>query len=203
MGRMFKTMYRLMSHLIDPVTGESYLDEQAFGWLTFVSTAQLSQLSNEPGLFLMSGHQRMPQSTLIKIFKGVLKFAIDERDAIILCSTEIHGILQDPTLSKFKFLKGIRDTGCKFYFDIHESGHAGRDGHKITLNQIRPRHILPTHTSAKNYGLYIELAQTFGYEYARTITCMSPEMYYKYVKSKNTFVKKNFDSGLNLVSQGV
>lgn len=191
-GKTYKIMYRLMFQMDDPATGKPYISEKLYKHIKFINLVELSQLSDRSEIFLMSGHQRMQQSALIKIFRQRVKFKIRAEDMIIFASTEIRDIYRQPTSSKLKYLRAKSKIGFVGISGQHVSGHAGVLGHEIAIKSTMPRHIIPTHTSIENYGAYAEIAKKFNYNYGKNLTFMVDAQYYQYDAKKNNFTAHNW-----------
>lgn len=132
-------------------------------------------------VLIMSGHQREPNSYIMKLFKkekGGLK--LNKNDVILFSSVKITNF---PTYQNTLFEKKIKENEIKFYENIHESGHAGRRGHRHVLNMLKPTIMIPTHGSLKAMCEYTELAKEYGYELNENLFLLKNNDELKYNKN--------------------
>ena len=125
---------------------------------------QASQLDKRKVLFIISGTQGEPNSSLKRLSQNQLrKIKIEEDDLIILSSKFIPG----NELSIYRMISDLCRLGAKVLHqnldpNVHVSGHAYRDEQREVLESLNPRFFIPVHGNYHYLKLHEELAHSVG-----------------------------------------
>ncbi|MBC8500183.1 MAG: MBL fold metallo-hydrolase [DPANN group archaeon] len=103
----------------------------------------LSRLDNtEKYLFIVTGNQGEPKSTLSKIVYNNY-FHFKPKDIVIFSCTVIP--VPGNSENREKLEAALKQKHVSIYKDVHASGHARLEDHRTFLNMTNPEHLIPVH----------------------------------------------------------
>jgi ribonuclease J len=118
-------------------------------------------------LFVVTGHQGEPKSTLSKMVRGEIPFKFYSEDHVIFSCTVIPSEINIQNRAELE--KRLREYGVRIFRDIHASGHASREDLRDLINLVKPKHIIPAHGEEDMKQALADLAIEKGYKKGRTI----------------------------------
>ena len=96
---------------------------------------------------ICTGHQAEQKAALSKIIRQKL-VDLGKEDLIIFSSSVIP---TEDNIENFKNLEDeIKLSGAKIFKEVHVSGHGSREDHKRLINILKPKNIIPAHSTKKN-----------------------------------------------------
>jgi ribonuclease J len=113
-------------------------------------------------LFVVTGHQGEPKSTLTKIVDKVFEFKLQPEDHVIFSCTVIPTVTNQKNRDYVESV--LKDEGVRIFRDIHVSGHAAREDLRDLINLVKPKHIIPAHGNIQMTAALSDLATEMGYE---------------------------------------
>lgn len=128
------------------------------------SVEEVSKIENKNILFLISGTQGEPTSSLKRLSLNQLKrVRVEDGDLIILSAKFIPG----NELAIYKMISDLTRLGAKVLHQnldplVHVSGHAYRDEQKEVLEKLKPNFFIPVHGNYHYLKLHEELANSLG-----------------------------------------
>jgi ribonuclease J len=114
-------------------------------------------------LVICTGAQGEPTSALSRIANNDSRYwTAQPGDTYILSATPIPG--NETSVSRVinnLFAKGA-DVIYSSIAQVHVSGHASQEEHKLMLNMLRPRYVVPIHGEMRHLVNYARVAQSMG-----------------------------------------
>ena len=115
----------------------------------------------EKYLLIVTGHQGEPGSVLDRMAKDQLPW--DFKDTTVIFANNV--IPYPINEANRKLLEErIKRKGGHIIKDVHVSGHAKAEDHRMLLRMLKPEYIFPTHGSMVKRAAYIEMAEDFNYQ---------------------------------------
>ncbi|WP_088335914.1 RNase J family beta-CASP ribonuclease [Methanopyrus sp. KOL6] len=124
----------------------------------------------EDYLLIVTGHQGEPGAVLPRIVDGELPYRLTEEDSVVFSSSTIPSPIN--RANRYVLDTKLRLKGVKMFKDVHVSGHAGREDHRLMLRMLHPEFIVPAHGDPDMLAAYAELATQEGYEVNRDVFIM-------------------------------
>ena len=138
------------------------------GYLDLVSTDlltphQMNQLPPDEVAIACTGSQGEPTSALVRMALGEHRQVnIRPGDTVIVSATPIPG--NEELVNRT--LNNLFRAGAEVYhherMQVHVSGHASREEHKLMLNLIRPRFFVPIHGEYRHLVHHARMAEEVG-----------------------------------------
>ena len=159
-GRQVGVVGRSMVEYAKRATELGYLDLPAEEMLT---PHQMNSLPPERVAIACTGSQGEPTSALVRMAQGEHRQVnIRRGDSVIVSSTPIPGNeeLVNRTLNNL-----FRAGADVYYYErmqVHVSGHASREEHKLMLNLTRPRFFVPIHGEYRHLVHHAHMATEVG-----------------------------------------
>jgi ribonuclease J len=128
-----------------------------------VSVSETSQLSDNEVVVICTGAQGEPTSALSRIANDDSRYwSVKQGDTYILSATPIPG--NETSVSRVinnLFVKGA-EVIYSSLAQVHVSGHASQEEHKLMLNLLRPKFVTPIHGERRHLEMYSKIAQSLG-----------------------------------------
>lgn len=117
----------------------------------------LKELRGKPSKYLVTvtGHQAEKKAILSRMVEGDFGFRKD--DAVIFSCNVIPG--GDNELRREALEASLESKDTKVFVDVHVSGHASREDHKMLLETLSPEIVIPAHSTidcAKSFQDFCE-----------------------------------------------
>jgi ribonuclease J len=113
-------------------------------------------------LFVVTGHQGEPKSTLTKMVDNHFDFKFKPDDHMIFSCTVIPTAVNHQNR---EYVEGVlKQEGVRIFRDIHVSGHAAREDLRDLINLVKPQHIIPAHGNIQMTSALADLATEMGYK---------------------------------------
>lgn len=138
------------------------------GYLTIpagllVDVNEASKLYDNEVLVICTGAQGEPTSALSRIANNDNRnWTARPGDTYILSATPIPG----NETSVGRVINNLFTKGAEVIYSsiaqVHVSGHASQEEHKLMLNLLRPRYVVPIHGERRHQVMYSKLAQAVG-----------------------------------------
>ena len=131
----------------------------------FIDIDAIGSYTDEQLVILTTGSQGEPMSALTRMASGEhRKVKITARDLVIISATPIPG--NEKYVSKV--IDELMQIGAEVVYsslaDIHVSGHACQEEHKLMLALTRPQYFIPVHGEYRQLRAHSETAQQMGIE---------------------------------------
>jgi ribonuclease J len=128
-----------------------------------VELSDTANLYDNEVLVICTGAQGEPTSALSRIANDDSRYwTAKPGDTYILSATPIPG--NETSVGRVinnLFAKGAEVIYSKIA-QVHVSGHASQEEHKLMLNMLRPRFVIPIHGERLHLSMYSKLAQSVG-----------------------------------------
>lgn len=122
--------------------------------------------NKEEYLLIVTGHQGEPGSVLDRMAKDQLHF--DFNDTTVIFSNIV--IPYPINEANRKLLEErLRRKGAHIIKDVHVSGHAKKEDHRMLIKMLNPENIFPTHGDLTKRAAYTEISEEFGYTLGENI----------------------------------
>jgi len=121
----------------------------------------------EEYVLIVTGHQGEPGAVLTRMADDELPYKLTDRDGVIFSSSVIPSPIN--RANRYMLETKLRLKGVKMFKDVHVSGHAGREDHRLLLRMLQPEYIVPAHGDPDMLAAYAELAAQEGYEINRDL----------------------------------
>lgn len=128
----------------------------------------LKFVKDRPGKYVIicTGHQGEKGAFLDKLVTGQYDYKLSGEDAVIFSSRVIPTPLNIANRSMLQ--NALEEIDVNVADDVHVSGHASKNEHKIMLKLLKPKHYIPSHGGMEKISVGIELAKELGYELNKT-----------------------------------
>ena len=113
-------------------------------------------------VFVVTGHQGEPKSTLVKMADNQLDFKFSPEDHVIFSCNVIPAEINIENRERLE--KTLKKHDVRIFKDIHVSGHAAKEDLRDLINLVKPRYIVPAHGNRKMTSALSELAFEMGYK---------------------------------------
>ncbi|WP_027182713.1 ribonuclease J [Desulfovibrio inopinatus] len=130
---------------------------------TECSLEEISELSDDKCVILLTGSQGEPLSALNRLAMGEHRqLKVHKGDTVIMSSRFIPGNVRAIT----KLINRLYKLGAEVLYEkvqaIHASGHAHREELRIMLNSVKPKFFIPVHGEYRHLVKHCRLAQECG-----------------------------------------
>jgi len=120
----------------------------------------------EKYLLIVTGHQGEPGSVLDRLAKDQLPWDFNNTTVIFANNVIPYPINE----ANRKLLEErLRRKGAHIIKDVHVSGHAKSEDHRMLLKLLRSEYIFPMHGTITKRAAYVELAEEHGYNLGENI----------------------------------
>ena len=117
--------------------------------------------NKEDYLLIVTGHQGEPRSVLDRMAKNQLPFNF-ENTTVIFSNNVIPTPINEANRKILE--ERLKRRRAHIIKDVHVSGHAKTEDHRILLKLLNPEYIIPCHGNAmKKAAYYNNIAEEFGY----------------------------------------
>jgi ribonuclease J len=159
-GRRVGVVGRSMINYAKAASALSYLDLSPDEMLT---PHQMNHLPPHQVAIACTGSQGEPTSALVRMALGEHRQVnIRPGDSVIVSATPIPG--NEELVNRT--INNLFRAGAEVYhherMQVHVSGHASREEHKLMLNLIRPRFFIPIHGEYRHLVLHARMAEQVG-----------------------------------------
>ncbi len=116
--------------------------------------------NTEDKFFVVTGHQGEPKAVLSRLVFGKL-FPFKKDDLVVFSSKVIPSGENEENYRGL--MRGLRHLGVEVLEELHVSGHAHSEEHKILINLLKPEFIVPTHGEPEMLQAQKEFCKSLGY----------------------------------------
>lgn len=128
-----------------------------------LSPQQMSTLPPNQVAIACTGSQGEPTSALVRMSVGEHRQVnIQHGDTVIVSATPIPGNEELVNRTINNLFRAGADVYHQERMQVHVSGHASREEHKLMLNLIRPRFFVPIHGEFRHLVHHARMAQEIG-----------------------------------------
>lgn len=122
----------------------------------------LKDISNKKQeyLLIVTGHQGEPGSVLDRLAKDQLPFNF-ENTTVIFSNNVIPTPINEANRKILE--ERLKRKKVHIIKDVHVSGHAKSEDHRILLKLLNPEYIIPNHGNILKKAAYYNIAEDFGY----------------------------------------
>lgn len=158
-GRRVGVVGRNMANNIKMAIELGYLNVSG----ELLTIEEINRLPPDKVVIVCTGSQGEPTSVLVRMAEGQHRqIGIQPGDTVIVSATPIPG--NEELINRT--LNNLFRLGANVYYhelaDVHVSGHASREEHKLMLSLIRPRFFVPIHGEYRHLVLHAQMAQELG-----------------------------------------
>jgi ribonuclease J len=159
-GRRVGIVGRSMINYAKAASDLGYLDLSPDEMLT---PHQMNHLPPHQVAIACTGSQGEPTSALVRMALGEHRQVnIRPGDSVIVSATPIPG--NEELVNRT--INNLFRAGAEVYhherMQVHVSGHASREEHKLMLNLVRPRFFIPIHGEYRHLVLHARMAEQVG-----------------------------------------
>ena len=159
-GRRIGIVGRSMVNNVKSAAELGYLDVSPGELLT---PPQMNSLPPEQVAIACTGSQGEPTSALVRM-------AMDEHrqinirpgDTVIVSATPIPGNEEFVNRTVNNLFRAGAQVHYHELAQVHVSGHASREEHKLMLNMLKPRYFVPVHGEYRHLVLHARMAEEIG-----------------------------------------
>jgi ribonuclease J len=128
-----------------------------------VELSETSKLYDNEVLVICTGAQGEPTSALSRIANDDSRYwSVKPGDTYILSATPIPG--NETSVSRV--INNLFAKGAEVIYSsiarVHVSGHASQEEHKLMLNLLRPKYVIPIHGERRHLEMYAKVARSLG-----------------------------------------
>ncbi len=121
-------------------------------------------------LIVSTGSQGEPMSALTRMASGDFnKVTVGENDTIIISANPIPG--NEKMI--YRVINNLYKKGCRVIYEsllqIHVSGHACQEEHKILHTLLKPKFFIPVHGEYRHLKRHVQLAVSLGMKEQNTL----------------------------------
>ncbi|MGC9079248.1 MAG: RNase J family beta-CASP ribonuclease [Nanopusillaceae archaeon] len=116
--------------------------------------------NKEEYIVVCTGHQGEPGSILDRIARGDIKFNLEDTTVIFANTVVPHPINEANRKILEERLKRKKASIIK---DVHVSGHAKAQDHKMLIKMLNPEYIIPNHGDINKKASYYNIVSSMGY----------------------------------------
>ncbi len=124
-------------------------------------------LDREKYILITTGHQAEPGSVLSGLANKNINFEFKPNDAVIFSSKIIP--VEYNILNRKKLDNLLKSQGVRIFTDMHVSGHASREDLREIISMLKPKIMIPSHSTIDKAEHFIELAEQMGYKRNKNI----------------------------------
>lgn len=166
---------------------------------TIISPKELNKISDKRILIICTGSQGEGDAVLMRLAHKDHQFlSIKKGDLVILSSSIVPG--NEKAVQDLKDL--LASQGAKIFhsqmMDIHASGHAQQEELKTMINLVKPKFLMPIHSSRYTLEAHKELALSLGMT-EENIIIGKNGMIIELTKDKFNILKEKVPSGYVMV----
>jgi ribonuclease J len=110
--------------------------------------------------FIVTGHQGEPKAVLSRLVFGKI-FPFKENDLVVFSSKVIPSGENEENLRSLE--RGLRHLRVEVLKELHVSGHAHSEEHKVLIDLLKPEFIIPTHGEPDMLQAQKEFCKNLGY----------------------------------------
>jgi ribonuclease J len=159
-GRRVGIIGRSMVNNVKMAAGLGYLDVSSDELLT---PQQMNSLPPDQVAIACTGSQGEPTSALVRMAMGEHRqINIRPGDTVIVSATPIPGNEEFVN----RTVNNLFRAGAQVHYheldQVHVSGHASREEHKLMLNMLKPRFFVPIHGEYRHLVLHARMAEEVG-----------------------------------------
>ncbi len=114
----------------------------------------------EKYLIVCTGHQGEPKAILSRIARGESGFKFDEGDIVVFSCSVIPVELNQHNREKLE--QNLHGKNIRMFKDVHASGHAAREDHRVLLELVNPKVVIPAHAGGEKARELADLATKMG-----------------------------------------
>lgn len=118
-------------------------------------------------MFVVTGHQGEPKSVLARIARGEYKYALGPKDYVVFSSNVIPTPITQQ--NRIELEEQLKARSVRIFRDVHVSGHGSREDIREMLTRLKPKHIIPSHSTSNHIHDAVELAEEEGYHNGSTV----------------------------------
>ena len=117
----------------------------------------LKKIRQNPSRYLcvVTGHQAEKKAVLSRMTGGLFEFK--RGDLVVFSCNVIPGGDNETRRAELEQL--LTSKGVRVYTDIHVSGHASREDHRMLLELIKPEYVIPAHSDEANAKSFIAFVE--------------------------------------------
>jgi ribonuclease J len=161
-GRQVGIVGRSMMNNAKMACQLGYLDLGATQ-LDWLGPDHMNNLSPERVAIACTGSQGEPTSALVRMAVGEHRLVnVRSGDTVVVSATPIPG--NEELVNRT--VNNLFRAGAEVYYheraQVHVSGHASREEHKMMLNLTRPRFFVPIHGEYRHLVLHARMAEELG-----------------------------------------
>lgn len=159
-GRRVGIVGRSMVNNVKMAAELGYLDISPEDLLT---AQQMNSLPADQVAIACTGSQGEPTSALVRMAMGEHRqINVRPGDTVVVSATPIPGNEEFVN----RTVNNLFRAGAQVYYhelaQVHVSGHASREEHKLLLNMLRPRFFVPIHGEYRHLVLHARMAEEVG-----------------------------------------
>ena len=130
-----------------------------------IDVSQIKNLRDSEVVVVSTGSQGEPMSALTRMANGANNFVtVGENDTVIISAKPIPGNEK----LVYRVINNLYKLGAEVVYEsmdnIHVSGHACREEHKIMHRLLRPKFFIPVHGEYRHLKMHAQLAEEMGLE---------------------------------------
>ncbi|MCC7574729.1 MBL fold metallo-hydrolase [Candidatus Woesearchaeota archaeon] len=115
----------------------------------------------EKKFFIVTGHQGEPKAVLSRLVFGKL-FPFKKNDLVVFSSKVIPSGENEENVRSLE--RGLRHLGVEVLKELHVSGHAHSEEHKLLISLLKPEFIIPTHGEPDMLEAQKDFCKSLGYD---------------------------------------
>ncbi|HEX5505034.1 MAG TPA: ribonuclease J [Thermomicrobiales bacterium] len=130
---------------------------------TLIDQHEAARLPDDRVVYVVTGSQGEPMAVLSRIAnRDHRSLRVGAGDTVVISASPIPG----NETSVLRIIDNLFRLGADVVYGatdtVHVSGHASQEEHKLMLNLVRPRYVVPFHGEYRHLTLYARLAEGVG-----------------------------------------
>ncbi len=135
-----------------------------------IDVSKIKNMLDSEIVVVSTGSQGEPMSALTRMANGDNQFVtVGENDTVIISASPIPGNEK----LVYRVINNLYKLGASVVYEslenIHVSGHACREEHKIMHNLLKPKYFIPVHGEYRHLKKHAQLAEELGVPESRII----------------------------------
>ncbi len=135
-----------------------------------IDVSKIKNMLDSEIVVVSTGSQGEPMSALTRMANGENQFVtVGENDTVIISASPIPGNEK----LVYRVINNLYKLGASVVYEslenIHVSGHACREEHKIMHNLLKPKYFIPVHGEYRHLKKHAQLAEELGVPESRII----------------------------------
>lgn len=123
-------------------------------------------------IYIVTGGQGEPKAVLSRIAQQEMAFRLLKDDIVIFsCNTiPVKNNMENRAILE----KELESTGVRMFTEVHVSGHGAQEDYREFITTIKPKHLVPSHSTKEQIQAAYKVAQKYDYKLDKNFHILKP-----------------------------